>query len=61
MLHLLLIVEHEPALGAENLSVGFGLDVLDLKHKIFPLFTILFNHLLLIRDCTTTAFKVNQY
>ena len=46
MLNFLLIVEHKPALGAENLPVGFGFDVLDLKYEVFPLFAILFNHFL---------------
>ncbi len=44
VLHFLFIVEHEPALGAEDLSIRLSLYVFDLHYEVFPLLTILFNH-----------------
>jgi hypothetical protein len=44
VLNLLLVVENEPALGAEHLPVGFLFYVFDLEYEVFPLFAILFNH-----------------
>ena len=46
MLDLLLVVEHEPAFGAEHLSVRLRLDEFYLVDKVFPLLAILFNHFL---------------
>jgi hypothetical protein len=46
VLDLLLIVEHEPALGTEHLPVWLWLDEFDLIDEVFPLFAILFNHFL---------------
>jgi hypothetical protein len=46
MLDLLLVVKHEPTLGTEDLSIGLCLNVLYLSDKSFPLFALLFNHLL---------------
>lgn len=44
VLYLLLVVKHEPTLGAEHLSVRFSLDIFNLCDKIFPLLAILLNH-----------------
>jgi hypothetical protein len=42
----LLVVEHHPTLCTKYLSVGLRFDVLDLQYEVFPLFAILFNHIL---------------
>ena len=44
MLNLLFIVEHQPTLGAEHLSVRLRFYQLHLRDETFPLFAILFNH-----------------
>jgi hypothetical protein len=52
----LLVVEHHPALCTKYLSVGLGLDVLDLQYEVFPLFAILFNHNLFNNRCTISSY-----
>ena len=44
MFDFLLIVEHLPTFGAENLAVRLGFDVFDLGDEGFPFLAILFNH-----------------
>lgn len=46
MFDLLLIVEDDPALGTEYLSIRLGFNDFNLLYKVFPLFAILFNHCL---------------